>query len=176
MISFHNNTHYHYRNYVQILLNKNIFSTMDYKPLLPEKQSSGDEGRQARPEQLRYLSTATWFSKLTFDWIFPVIKVTPPSRSTAINRTSSRTTLKIFPWTTSRSRSTASGIRIGRPNLGPILMTRLNSLSSRPSTVFSFPFRAIYLGDGHGLSGISIYCPDAADHFLHLHHVGESTR
>ena len=149
---------------------------MDYKPLLPEKQSSGDEGRAPRPEQLRYHSNATWFSKLTFGWIFPVIKVTPRPRSTATSRTSSRTTSRTSRWRSSRSRSTASGTRTGRRSRGPILTTRSSNRSSRPSTVVLPGFRAVHLGDGDGLPGLPVHGLDADDHPLHLPDAGESAR
>jgi hypothetical protein len=60
---------------------------MNYEKLLPEKQSSGDERGSSKPEQLRYLSNAGWFSKLTFGWIYGLVTVLPVPRSTVTDRT-----------------------------------------------------------------------------------------
>lgn len=68
---------------------------MDYEKLLPEKQSSGDERNgPSKPEQLKYHSNANWFEKLTFGWIYPLLKVPLSLRSSATSSISSRTTSK----------------------------------------------------------------------------------
>jgi hypothetical protein len=92
---------------------------MMYEKLIPEKESSGDERKPGKPEQINYLSNANCYDKLFFGWAHPVIKVIHSSRSTATNRTSNRTTWKISPWRNSPSRSTASGTLTGRQNPAP---------------------------------------------------------
>lgn len=148
---------------------------MDYEKLLPEKQSSGDErAGPSKPEQLKYHSVANCFDKLTFGWIFPLLKVPLPPRSSATSSTSSRTTSRTWPWRSSPNQSTACGCLTGWLRSASTRRTRSSSLSSRPSTVPLYPRRAVSLGFGAGLPGLPVHPADPAGYLLHLPDVGET--
>lgn len=121
------------------------------------------------------MSSASWLSKLSFAWIYPVIKVYLLKHSTAIIKNLNKKILKIWCWRISHKPSTHSGNLIGIISIGSTQIILWENLFGKPSSVSFIRFRAISIRNDLWLFGISIYNFDPTHNLLYLQAFGRSS-